>query len=264
MKGEFHSPNLESEYFPGEKYGQFLIGEAGDWFALDRLMFVRLLMAVIVALFFVIALRRPKLVPTGLQNVAELMLDFVRIHIAEEILGKKEGRRFLPVLATIFFLVVSMNVAAVIPGLNISPNARIGMPLVLALFGYLAFIYAGAKKYGFFKFVKSSVVLPNLPPLLHVIVVPIELFSTFVLRPATLAIRLMANMLAGHMVLVLLFGATNFFFWQLNAWTALSGLTLVASILFTLFELLVIFLQAYIFALLVAVYIELSLHADEH
>uniref|UniRef100_UPI002611BA87 F0F1 ATP synthase subunit A n=1 Tax=uncultured Corynebacterium sp. TaxID=159447 RepID=UPI002611BA87 len=119
-------------------------------------------------------------------------------------------------------------------------------------------------KYGFFKYVKSSVVIPNLPPALHLIVVPIEIFSTFVLRPATLTIRLMANMLAGHMVLVLLFGATNFFFWQLNGWTALSGLTLIASILFTLFELLVIFLQAYIFSLLTAVYIELSLHAEEH
>ncbi len=227
-------------------------------------MFVRIVMAVLVGIFFVLAFRRPKLVPTGMQNVAELMLDFVRINIAEEILGKKEGRRFLPVLATIFFLVLAMNISAIIPGMNISANARVGMPLVLAVFSYIAFIYAGSKKYGFFKYVKSSVVIPNLPPLLHVIVVPIEIFSTFVLRPATLTIRLMANMLAGHMVLVLLFGATNFFFWQLDGWTALSGLTLVAAVLFTMFELLVIFLQAYIFALLSAVYIELSLHADEH
>ncbi|MBV7295106.1 F0F1 ATP synthase subunit A [Corynebacterium sp. TAE3-ERU12] len=264
MKGEFHSPSLEEEFFPGDWLGKWLIGDAGDWFAMDRLMFVRLLMAVIVGVFFIVAMRRPKLVPSGLQNVAEFFLDFVRIHIAEDILGKKEGRRFLPVIATIFFLVFATNFAAVIPGLNISPNARIGMPLVLALFAYVVFIYAGAKKYGFFSFVKSSVVIPNLPPVLHLIVVPIEIFSTFVLRPATLTIRLMANMLAGHMVLVLLFSATNFFFWQLNGWTALSGLTLVASVLFTLFELLVIFLQAYIFALLCAVYIELSLHADEH
>lgn len=270
MKGEFHSPSLEEEYFPGELAernsfpSEFIFGSTGDWFAFDRLMLVRLLMAVLVGVFFVIAMRRPKLVPSGVQNVAEYFLDFVRIHIAEDILGKKEGRRFLPVIATIFFLVFAMNLAAVIPGLNISPNARVGMPLVLAIFAYITFIYAGSKRYGFFKYVKSSVVIPNLPPALHLIVVPIEIFSTFVLRPATLTIRLMANMLAGHMVLVLLFGATNFFFWQLNGWTAVSGLTLVASVLFTLFELLVIFLQAYIFALLAAVYIELSLHADEH
>lgn len=264
MKGEFHAPTLEKEYFPGEYYDQFILGGAGDWYAMDRLMLVRLLMAVLVGLFFLIAMRRPKLVPSGLQNVAEYFLDFVRIHIAEDILGKKEGRRFLPVITTIFFLVFAMNLAAVIPFLNISPNARVGMPLVLALAAYVTMIYAGARKYGFFKYLKSSVVIPNLPPVLHLIVVPIEIFSTFVLRPATLTIRLMANMLAGHMVLVLLFGATNLFFWQLNGWTAMAGLTLIAALLFTTFELLVIFLQAYIFALLTAVYIELSLHADEH
>ena len=111
---------------------------------------------------------------------------------------------------------------------------------------------------------QDVVVIPNMPPVMHLIVVPIEFISTFILRPVTLTIRLMANMLSGHLILALIFGATNFFFWQLNGWTALSAVTLVAAILFTLFELLVIFLQAYIFALLVAVYIDLSLHASEH
>lgn len=261
MKGEFHAPSLEHEFFPDALW---FADVANGWFTIDRLMFVRLLMAVVLALFFAIAMRNPKLVPSGVQNVAEYLLDFVRIHIAEEILGKKEGRRFLPVLATIFFIVLVMNLPSIIPFLNISPNARIGMPLVLAVFGYLAFIYAGAKRYGFFKYIKSSIVIPNLPWVMHLLVVPLEILSTFILRPATLTVRLMANMLVGHIILVLLFSATNFFFWQLNGWTGLSALTLVAAVGFTLFEMLVIFLQAYIFALLVAVYIELSLHADEH
>ena len=94
--------------------------------------------------------------------------------------------------------------------------------------------------------------------------IPIEFISTFVLRPATLTIRLMANMLAGHIMIVLLFSATNFFFWQFNGWTAVSFVTIIVAVAFTLFELLVIFLQAYIFALLAAVYIDLSLHADSH
>ncbi|WJY74987.1 ATP synthase subunit a [Corynebacterium canis] len=261
MRGEFHAPSLEHEFFPDALW---FADVANGWFTIDRLMFVRLLMAVLVALFFLVAMRSPKLVPSGLQNVAEIALDFVRVHIAEEILGKKEGRRFLPVLATMFFLVFAMNLPSVIPGLNVSPNARVGMPLALAIFGYLTFIYAGTKRYGFFKYVKSSVVIPNLPPALHLLVVPLEFFSTFIMRPATLTLRLMANMLAGHIILVLLFSATNFFFWQLNGWTALSGVTIIAAVAFTLFELLVIFLQAYIFSLLSAVYIELSLHADEH
>lgn len=271
MKGEFHPPNLDDEFFPGhinsetgEVVDMIFTDFANGWFALDRLMLIRILMTVILVAVFAIGMRNPKLVPSGLQNVVEWAIDFVRIHIAEDILGKKEGRRFLPVIATIFFLVLFMNVTTIIPGLNISPNARMGMPAVLAVFGFIAFVYAGSKRYGFFKYVKSSVVIPNLPPVLHFLVVPIEILSTFIIRPVTLALRLMANFLAGHIILVLLYSATNFFFWQLNGWTAVSGITLIAGIAFTLYECIIIVLQAYIFALLVAVYIELSLHADEH
>ncbi|MGD7002396.1 F0F1 ATP synthase subunit A [Corynebacterium halotolerans] len=265
MKGEFHAPDLDQEFFPGETYGHFILDDfANGWFALDRLMLIRLLMAVLLVVFFVVAMRSPKLVPRGLQNVAEYALDFVRVHIAEDILGKKEGRRFLPIIATIFFAVLAMNIPTIIPALNISPNARIGMPIALAILGYITMIYAGAKRYGFGKFIKSSLVIPNIPPLLHILVVPIEFFSTFIMRPVTLALRLMANFLAGHLILVLLFSATNFFFWQMNAWTILGGVTQIVAVLFTLYEVIIIFLQAYIFALLVAVYIELSLNADAH
>lgn len=226
-------------------------------------MIVRLLVAAVLVLLFLVAFRKPQLVPKGLQNLAEMGVDFVRVNIAEDTLGKKDGKRFLPLLAAIFFTILFMNAATIIPGLNISPNSRIGMPIVLAVVAYIAMIYAGVKRYGAMYF-KHSLVIPNLPPLLHILVVPIEFFSTFVLRPVTLALRLMANFLAGHIILVLLYSATNFFFWQLNAWTAISGLTLISALLFTLYELIIIFLQAYIFALLTAVYIELSLHADSH
>ena len=267
MKGEFHTPELGNEIFPGhylDNGGLWFADVAGGFFAVDRLIFVRLLMVVLLLAFFLIAMRNPKVIPRGLQNVAEIALDFVRVQIAETILGKKEGRRFLPLLATIFFATVFTNLPTIIPGLNISPNARIAFPLVMALVGYVAMVYAGAARYGFFKYVKSSLVIPNLPFFLHFLVVPIEFLSTFILRPVTLTLRLMANMLAGHIILVLLFAASNFFFWQLNGWIAVSGATALASVAFTLFELMIVVLQAYIFALLTAVYIELSLHADEH
>lgn len=266
MKGEFHAPSLEHEFFPGQVDSTRLWFSdfAGGAFALDRLMLIRIVMILLFAAFFFFAMRKPKLIPTGVQNVAEVALDFVRIHIAEDILGRKEGRRFLPVIAAIFFTVLAVNLPTIIPGMNISPSARVGLPLVLALVAYVVFIYAGAKRYGMGKFIKSSLIIPGLPTWLHFIVAPIEAFSTFILRPVTMTIRLMANMLAGHIILVMLFSATNFFFWQLNGWTLLSAGTMVFAVAFTFFELMVIFLQAYIFALLTAVYIELSLHADEH
>lgn len=257
FKGEFHSPSL-TDFFPPAVLFE------GTPFELDRLMLIRVLAAVVVGVLFYVGMRSAKVVPKGFQNVTEVALDFVKTHISDEIIGRKDGDRFLPIITTIFFLTVFMNLPAVIPGLNISPNARIGMPLVMAVIAYVVFIYAGSKKYGFFSFIGKSVVVPNLPPALHLLVIPIEFVSTFILRPATLTIRLMANMLAGHIMLVLLFSATNFFFWQFNGWTAVSAATIVVAVAFTFFELLVIFLQAYIFALLTAVYIDLSLHADSH
>ncbi|NMM86057.1 ATP synthase F0 subunit A [Rhodococcus sp. SRB_17] len=255
---EFHAPSLD-DFFPPS-----VLIHAGP-FELDRLMLIRILMSVLVAAFFAIAMRSPRLIPRGVQNVAEIALDFVRIQIAEDVLGKEQGKRFLPVITTIFFLVIASNVSAIIPFLNISPNARIGMPLVLAVFAYIVFNYVGIKKYGFFKYVKSTIVVPGVPPALHILLIPIEFISTFVLRPFTLMVRLMANMLAGHILLVLFFSATNYFFFVSGGFQAIFGVpSIIAGLAFTFFELLVIFLQAYVFALLAAVYIDIALHADEH
>lgn len=255
---EFHPPSL-SDFYPPAIFFE------GTAFQLDRIMLIRLGVALLVAIFFIVAMRSPKLVPRGVQNVAEIALDFVRVQIAEELLGKEQGKRFLPVITTIFFLVLSLNLTGVIPFLNISSNALIGMPLVLALLAYVVFNYVGIKKYGLFKYVKSSIVVPGVPLPLHFLLIPIEFLSTFVLRPFTLMIRLMANMLAGHIMLVLFFSATQWFFFSADgAMKVFGGASIIAGIGFTFFELLVAFLQAYIFALLTAVYIDLALHADEH
>ncbi|SDE48413.1 F0F1 ATP synthase subunit A [Rhodococcus tukisamuensis] len=237
----------------------------GTPFELDRLMLIRILMSVVLLAFFAIAMRSPRLIPRGVQNVAEMGLAFVKNTIADEVLGKEQGKRFLPVLATIFFTVLFLNASSIIPVLNISSNARVGMPIVLAALAYITFNYVGIKKYGFFKYIKSSIVVPGVPLPLHFILIPIEFISTFVLRPFTLTVRLMANMLAGHIMLVLFFSATQFFFFEAAAGMKIFGVfSLAAGFGFTLFEMLVIFLQAYVFALLTAVYIDLALHADSH
>lgn len=237
----------------------------GTPFELDRLMLIRILMTVVLLAFFAIAMRSPRLIPRGVQNVAEMGLAFVKDQIAEEVLGKEQGKRFLPVLTTIFFATLFLNVSGIIPFLNISSNARIGMPIVLAALAYITFNYVGIKKYGFFKYIKSSIVVPGVPLPLHFLLIPIEFVSTFILRPFTLTVRLLANMLAGHIMLVLFFSATQFFFFQAAAGMKIFGVfSLAAGFGFTLFEMLVIFLQAYVFALLTAVYIDLALHADSH
>ncbi|WP_040833814.1 F0F1 ATP synthase subunit A [Nocardia brevicatena] len=238
----------------------------GTPFELDRLMLIRILMTAVLAGVMFLAFRTPRIVPRGLQNAAEMGLVFVKEQICEEVLGKETGRRFFPLIATIFFTVLFLNFTGVIPFLNISSNARIGMPLVLAVLAYIAFNYVGIKKYGFVKYMRSSIVVPNVPAAMHVLLIPIEFISTFLLRPFTLTVRLMANMLAGHIMLVLFFSATQFFLFDADAaWMkGFSPFSLLGGFAFTLFELLVIFLQAYVFALLTAVYIGLAEHADSH
>ncbi|GAB3213189.1 F0F1 ATP synthase subunit A [Nocardia tengchongensis] len=258
MAGEFHAPSL-NDFFPPAVLFE------GTPFELDRLMLIRILMSVVLVAVMYAAFRRPQLVPRGLQNVAESGLVFVKEQICDEVLGKESGKKFFPLIASIFFTVLFLNISGVIPGLNISSNARIGMPLVLAVVAYLTFNYVGIKKYGFLKYMRSSIVVPNVPPALHVLLIPIEFISTFVLRPFTLTVRLMANMLAGHIMLVLFFSATQFFLFDAVSWMKVfSPFSLLAGFGFTLFELLVVFLQAYVFALLTAVYIGLAQHADSH
>ncbi|MBH0777344.1 F0F1 ATP synthase subunit A [Nocardia bovistercoris] len=258
LAAEFHAPSL-TDFFPPAVLFE------GTPFELDRLMLVRLLMTAVLAGFMLLAFRSPKIVPRGIQNVAETGLVFVKEQICDEVLGKESGRKFFPLIATIFFTVLFLNFSGIVPGLNISSNARIGMPLVLAAIVYLTFNYVGIKKYGFLKYMRSSIVVPNVPPALHVLLIPIEFVSTFILRPFTLTVRLMANMLAGHIMLVLFFSATWYFLFDATAWMKVfSPFSLLAGLGFTLFEMLVIFLQAYVFALLTAVYISLAEHADDH
>jgi F-type H+-transporting ATPase subunit a len=212
---------------------------------------------------FWLATRRMKLVPGRGQSIAELLLDFVRNSIVYDTLGKRDGKRFLPLLTTMFFLILAMNLTGIIPGLNIAGSSVIGLPLFLALVSYVAFIYAGIKKHPG-AFFKNSLFPSGVPWPLYIVVTPIEFVSTFILRPITLALRLLMNMVAGHMLLVLCFSATQFFIFTAGGlWSLFSIGTFAFGLAFTLFELLVAVLQAYVFTLLSAVYIQLAL-AEEH
>lgn len=262
-EGSFeHAPKIE-DFFPTMLFG----GTQDDaaWWGMDRLMVIRIVVSVLVALFFALALRNAKVVPGKLQNIGESMLDWVRINISEEILGKEEGRKYLPLIASIFFATIMLNITSIIPVLNISTNARIGMPLVMALVAYVTYCWVGISKYGFFGYIKATTVLPGVPLPIHFLLIPIEFASTFILQPFTLTVRLMANMLSGHMMLALFFGATQYFIIeQSGIWTVAGVGSLLAAVGFTFFELLVIALQAYIFALLTAVYIDKSINAASH
>jgi F-type H+-transporting ATPase subunit a len=253
---EFHPPSI-NEFFPDAVLFE------GTIFAITRINLVQMLATAVLVILFVVGTRRMKLVPGRFQSVVEMGLDFVRVNIAEDLLGRKDGRRFLPILTTIFFMVLFMNITGIIPGLNIAGTSVIAVPLLLAIVAYVTFIYAGVKKSPG-KFFRNALMPSGVPWPLYIIIIPLEFLSTFIIRPITLTLRLLMNMIVGHLMLVLFFAATQFFVFGLGGWwTALGAGTLAFGFAFTLFEILVAFLQAYVFAILTAVYIQLAV-AEEH
>ncbi len=227
-------------------------------------MLVRVVAALVLIALFAIAARRAKLVPNRAQGVAEMALDFVRVSIAEEILGKVDAKRFVPMLTTIFFAILAFNLAGMIPGLNIAGTSLVGLPILMAVWVYLMYLGAGVKKFGVGQYLKNNLMPPGIPWPLYILIIPIEILQVFIFRPATLALRLTANMIAGHLLLVLCFTATHFFLIEAaGAMKGVAVLSLGAGLIFTLFEMLVALLQAYVFTLLGAVYIGLAIE-DAH
>ncbi|MCA5893830.1 F0F1 ATP synthase subunit A [Isoptericola sp. NEAU-Y5] len=255
-EGGFHAPTV-ADFFPPAIFFE------GTVFEFNRVMLIRVIAAVVLLTVFVIAARRAKLVPGRFQNVVEMILDFVRNAIAIEVLGEKNGRKYFFLLATIFCTVLVMNITSVVPFLNLAGTSVIGLPIVLAAWTYVMYLGAGVKAQGFGGFLKSSLFPPGVPKVLYLLLTPIEFLQVFVLRPATLVIRLLANMVAGHLMLAICFTATSFFLFDSAGAMKLFGAgTLVAGFAFFLFEVFVAALQAYVFAILTAVYLNMSIEAE--
>lgn len=251
----FHPPSI-LDFFPP---AIFQIGS----FEFTRINLAQLIATAVLVLILVLGTRRMRVVPGRGQSIVEMGFDFVRGGIAHDLLGRKDGERFVPLLATMFFMILFMNLTGIIPGINIAGTSIIAVPMLLAVISYVTFIYAGIRKSpgGFFK---NALFPSGVPWFLYIIVTPLEFLSTFIIRPVTLTLRLMMNMIVGHLMLVLFFSATQFFFFTMSGWwTPLGAGTLAFGLAFTAFEILVGFLQAYVFTILTAVYIQLAV-AEEH
>lgn len=252
----FHVPSI-GEFFPPAIFFE------GTPFEFNRIQLVRVVVTVLLLLWLWLATRRAKLVPSRAQSVVELGLDFVRVQIVDSVLGKTEGRRYLPMLTTIFFAIMAMNLAGVVPLLNIAGTSVVAMPMLLALWVYVVYLVSGFRKQGV-GYLKNALFPSGVPPFMYVLITPIEILQVFVLRPFTLALRLLANMMAGHLMLVLCFAATQYLLLEASAAIKPAALlTFAGGIGITLFEIFVGFLQAFIFTLLAAVYIQMSLE-EEH
>ncbi len=211
--------------------------------------------------FFVRAFSKPKLVPEGAQNVAEAGIDFIRQQIVFATIGP-EGAGYVPFLTAIFFWVFLNNFMSIFPFVQFPVTSRMAYPVTLALTSWVIFNWVGIKKQGFGGYFRSMMFPPGVPPVVKQLLAFIELISTVFVRPLTLSVRLFANMVAGHMILGVLFVASSVFiaggFLGRVGFVAPFGL----SILLMGLELFVIAMQAFIFTILTAVYISGALHPE--
>jgi F-type H+-transporting ATPase subunit a len=224
---------------------------------------------VVLVYFFAIALtmlifilgNKKQLIPGLAQNLAEMSVEFVEDQIVLPTIGSK-GLRFAPLLTSFFFFIFFCNIFEIIPLIQMPGNARIALPAFLAILAYITYHGAGIKEHGPIGYIKHAVVVPDLPFVMHFLVVPIEFISKFLVQPFSHAVRLFANLLAGHILLVT-FAILSASLWTLDWYAIFLPLPVIAVIFFTAFELLVSFLQAYVFALLAGVYIGAAI-SHEH
>jgi F-type H+-transporting ATPase subunit a len=226
-------------------------------FAFNKIALISIIALIVPATLFLLAGRNAKLVPKGLQNVVETSIDFMEKQVVLPGIGV-DGMRYLPMLISMFFFIWIGNLFEVIPTAHMPANARMANPLVLALTAWVMFIGVGVKHNGM-KYFKDALFPPGVPKALYLLVTPIEFLSTFLIRPFSLAVRLFANMLAGHILLVT-FSVLCITLWSASFLAGVLVLSFPMLVAFTGFEFMVAFLQAFIFSLLTAVYIGGALH----
>lgn len=230
---------------------------------INRTIILMFLAAIIVVALLYFGLRKRSMVPSKFGAAIEALVGFVRDEIAIGIIGPGEGLKYFPYLLALFLFILIGNIFEVTPFINFPITSRIALPGFLALMTYVVFVVAGFAKQGF-NYLLHTIWPPGVPTLLKPLVGIIEFVSIFAVRPFSLAVRLFANLVAGHVMLTLLL---------VSGWVFISGAGGLAKIpigigWFALglaiygFEIIVAILQAYIFTLLSAVYIQTSVHPE--
>ena len=186
-------------------------------------------------------------------NLLEVIVVFVRDNISVPYLGEKDGMKLTPLFCTFFFLILVTNIMGLVP-LFATATANINVTAALAILTFMMMVGGAIYKNGLWGFIKA-LVPSGIPGPILILVFPLEFLGLFI-KPFTLMIRLFANMLAGHIVIISLLGIIVTF-----GFVALPAIFLALGIY--ILEILVAFLQAYIFTLLSAMFIG-QLHHPEH
>lgn len=235
-------------------------------FPISRTVLLIFLAGFLAVMLLWTGLRRKATRPSKYQLGMESLVGFVRDEIAIGIIGPL-GIKYFPYLMSLFIFILIGNAFEVTPFINFPITSRMAIPMFLALLTWIIFIVVGFKRNGI-SYLTGIIWPPGVPVFLKPLVGIIEFFSTFVVRPFSLAVRLFANLVAGHTMLSLLLTTafisfSAFLAGEISAIKGLFGFAWWAlALAIFLFEVVVVMLQAYIFTLLSAVYIETSVNAE--
>jgi len=222
------------------------------------------LAAVIVFVVFYLAQRKRAMVPGRLQYVGEEAYGFVRNSLGRDILGSHDFARFVPYLFALFFFILLNNLFATIPFIQFPTFSRSGMVYGLAAMSWVIYNAVGIQKHGFVGYFKLQSVPAGVTGPILLLLIPLEFLSNILVRPVTLALRLFANMFAGHLLLILFALGGEYLVFEMSlAYAPVGVLAWILFIAVAFLEILIQFLQAYVFVLLNAMYIQGAL-ADEH
>lgn len=237
-------------------------------FCITRYMVIEVVVAVLMLALFTWLARKMQqgVIPRGrLWNLVETFLAFVRDQVAVPNIGKKEADRYVPLLWTIFMFVLFCNLMGMIPWLG-APTSVLATTGALAVVVFGVGVVQGTRTFGVAGYLKNQVPSLGLPLYMGVVIVPmvwaIEVLSLFI-KHLVLAVRLLANMVAGHLVLLAFLGiafsyeAVN---WSTFSWSGAAVIAVLASTLLSFLELFVAFLQAFIFTFLAALFIGSAIH----
>jgi len=228
----------------------------------NKVALIAVLAMLIGTIIYLIAARRdPMVAPTGVRNVAEVGVEFIEEQIVMQTIGR-DGLGWTPFLLTLFIFVYLCNLPGVIPILQFPASARMAIPFFLALIVWLVYNVVGFKHNGI-SYITGMLWPRSVPVGMRPLVGVIEILSNIILRPFSLAVRLFANMLAGHMLLVT-FALLTHELVRADQWALkpVAVLPFFMLLFLTAFEVLVGFLQAYIFTILTAVYIAQAAHPE--
>jgi F-type H+-transporting ATPase subunit a len=258
----FIAAESESFHAPGvADFWQPLIGTGA--FAATRASIIFAVTAIVICFVLIRATRRLSVVPTKGQFLIEGSYNLIRNGVAREIIGSKDFKPFMPLLYSLFIVILVNNLYGVVPFIQFPTMSRLGFPVALTIVVYVTYHAVGFRRKGVVGYFKSFVP-SGLPGWLVPIIWVLEFFTYFVTRPITLALRLFGNMFAGHLLLLVFTFGGEYLLLHGEGLLKVAGLlSFAVTILMSFFEILIEFLQAYLFALLAALYIAGAV-ADEH